>query len=143
MLVSTKGRYALRLMVYIASAPSQKVALREVSENEGISPKYLEQLARDMVAGNLLNSVRGHGGGYLLAQPAEEITVGDVLRAAEGSVSPVACASLEAGGPGCPRESVCPTLSFWRGLDSVIDTYVDGVTLADLRDEGMPCIPGE
>ena len=90
MLISTKGRYALRLMVYIASAPGRKVALREVSENEGISPKYLEQLARDMVAGNLLNSVRGHGGGYLLAQPAEEITVGDVLRAAEGSVSPVA-----------------------------------------------------
>ena len=143
MLVSTKGRYALRLMVYIASAPSQKVALREVSENEGISPKYLEQLARDMVAGNLLNSVRGHGGGYLLAQPAEEITVGDVLRAAEGSVSPVACASLEAGGPGCPRENVCSTLSFWRGLGSVIEAYVDGVTLADLCVEGMPCILGK
>ena len=76
MLVSTKGRYALRLMVYIASAPSQKVALREVSENEGISPKYLEQLAREMVAEKLLNSIRGHGGGYLLARPAEEITAG-------------------------------------------------------------------
>ena len=143
MLVSTKGRYALRLMMYIASAPSQKVALREVSENEGISPKYLEQLARDMVAGKLLNSVRGHGGGYLLARPAKVITAGDVLRAAEGSVAPVACASLEAGGPGCPRENVCPTLSFWRGLDSVIDAYVDGVTLADLRNGGMPCILGE
>ena len=141
MLVSTKGRYALRLMTYIASAPNRKVALREVSENEGISSKYLEQLARDMVAGKLLNSVRGHGGGYLLARPAEEITVGDVLRAAEGSISSVACASLEAGGPGCPRENICPTISFWRGLDAVIDAYVDGVTLAELRDERMPCIP--
>lgn len=140
MLVSTKGRYALRLMMYIASAPSKKVALREVSENESISSKYLEQLARDMVNGKLLDSVRGHGGGYLLARPADEITVGDVLRAAEGSTSPVACASLDAGGPGCPRESICPTLSFWKGLDEVIDAYVDGVTLADLRDSVIPSV---
>ena len=132
MLVTTKGRYAMRLMVYIASFPDRKVALREVAENEDISLKYLEQLAHDMVAADLLKSVRGHGGGYLLARPADEIRAGDILRATEGTTSPVACAALEEGGAGCPREKECSTISFWAGLDDVIETYVDNVTLADL-----------
>ena len=132
MLVTTKGRYAMRLMVYVASFPDRKVALREVAENEDISLKYLEQLAHDMVAANLLKSVRGHGGGYLLARPASEIRAGDILRAAEGTTIPVACAALEEGGPGCPRESECSTISFWAGLDDVIESYVDNVTLEAL-----------
>ena len=85
MLVTTKGRYAMRLMIYIASSPDRKVTLREVAENEGISLKYLEQLAHDMVASGLLNSMRGHGGGYLLSRPAAKISAGDILRAAEGT----------------------------------------------------------
>ena len=132
MLVTTKGRYAMRLMVYVASFPDRKVALREVAESEDISLKYLEQLAHDMVAANLLKSVRGHGGGYLLARPASEIRAGDILRAAEGTTIPVACAALEEGGPGCPRESECSTISFWAGLDDVIESYVDNVTLEAL-----------
>ena len=132
MLVTTKGRYAMRLMIYIASFPDRKVALREVAENEDISLKYLEQLARDMVEANLLNSVRGHGGGYLLARPAADISAGDILRAAEGTTVPVACAALEEGGTGCPREKECSTISFWSGLDEVIESYVDNVSLADL-----------
>lgn len=132
MLVTTKGRYAMRLMVYVASFPDRKVALREVAENEDISLKYLEQLAHDMVTAGLLKSVRGHGGGYLLAHPADEIKAGDILRAAEGTTVPVACAALEEGGDGCPRESECSTIAFWAGLDNAIETYVDGVTLADL-----------
>ena len=132
MLVTTKGRYAMRLMVYIASFPERKVALREVSENEEISLKYLEQLARDMVEADLLTSTRGHGGGYLLSRPAGEIRAGDILRAAEGTTVPVACAALEEGGEGCPRESECSTIAFWAGLDNVIEKYVDDVTLADL-----------
>ena len=132
MLVTTKGRYAMRLMIYIASFPDRKVTLREVAENEDISLKYLEQLAHDMVAEDLLNSVRGHGGGYLLARPAEEISAGDILRAAEGTTVPVACAALEEGGIGCPRESECSTISFWAGLDEVIESYVDNVSLASL-----------
>ena len=131
MLVTTKGRYAMRLMAYIASFPDRKVALREVSENEGISLKYLEQLAHDMVKADLLSSVRGHGGGYMLACDVEEIKAGDILRAAEGSTSPVACAALEEGGE-CPREELCSTVSFWAGLDQVIEEYVDGTTLAEL-----------
>ena len=130
MLVTTKGRYAMRLMVYIASYPDRKVTLREVAENEDISLKYLEQLAHEMVTANLLNSTRGHGGGYTLALPADKIWAGDILRAAEGTTAAVACPALEEGGPGCPREKECTTISFWAGLDDVIDSYVDGVTLA-------------
>lgn len=131
MLVTTKGRYALRLMVYIANCSGRKVALREVAESEGISLKYLEQLAHDLVKAGLLESSRGHGGGYMLAQDAGDIKAGDVLRAAEGSTSPVACAALEEGGS-CPREQQCSTVDFWAGLDNAIETYVDGTTLADL-----------
>ena len=130
MLVTTKGRYAMRLMVYIAQAgEGQKVALRQVAEDENISLKYLEQLAHLLVQGNLLASVRGHGGGYKLARPADDIKAGDVLRAVEGTTAPVACAGLEEG---CPRKEVCSTIAFWAGLDRVIEDYVDGVTLAQL-----------
>lgn len=131
MLVTTKGRYAMRLMAYIASFPERKVALREVAEHEAISLKYLEQLAYAMVKADLLTSVRGHGGGYTLARKAEDINAGDILRAAEGTTSPVACAALEKDGA-CPREEHCSTIAFWAGLDKVIEDYVDGVTLADL-----------
>lgn len=118
--------------MYIASFPDRKVTLREVAENEGISLKYLEQLAHDMVSAGLLESIRGHGGGYLLAKSADEIRAGDILRATEGTTVPVACAALEEGGPGCPRENECSTISFWSGLDDVIESYVDNITLANL-----------
>lgn len=132
MLVTTKGRYAMRLMIYVSCFPDRKVALREVAENEGISLKYLEQLARDMVTAGLLKSVRGHGGGYFLARPADEISAGDILRAVEGTTIPVACAALEKDGPKCPREDECSTIEFWAGLDNVIEQYVDNVSLASL-----------
>ena len=134
MLVTTKGRYAMRLMTYIANFPDRKVALREVVENESLSVKYLEQLAHDMVRAELLKSVRGHGGGYMLARDASAITAGDVLRATEGTTVPVACAALEEDGPGCPREQTCSTIEFWAGLDKVIEDYVDGVALSSLVD---------
>lgn len=134
MLITTKGRYAMRLMAYIASFPERKVALREVAEYEAISPKYLEQVAHSMVQAGLLVSVRGHGGGYRLSRDADQIKAGDVLRAAEGTTAPVACAALEDGGE-CPREELCSTIAFWSGLDQVIEDYVDGVTLQNLADE--------
>ena len=134
MLVTTKGRYAMRLMTYIANFPDRKVALREVAENESLSVKYLEQLAHDMVRAELLKSVRGHGGGYMLARDASAITADDVLRATEGTTVPVACAALEEDGPGCPREQTCSTIEFWAGLDKVIEDYVDGVALSSLVD---------
>lgn len=144
MLITSKGRYALRLMIYIAAfggngdaeapvtaegLPATKVSLREVAENEKISLKYLEQLVRPLVAAGLLKSVRGKGGGYVLAQPATGIVVGDILRAAEGEKPAVACDGLEGA---CLRSDLCSTVKFWTGLEQVIDAYVDGVTLADL-----------
>ena len=123
----------MRLMAYIASSPGRKIALREVAENESISLKYLEQLAHAMVKADLLTSVRGHGGGYMLSRDARDIKAGDILRAAEGTTAPVACAALEEGGQ-CPRERLCSTVSFWAGLDRVIEDYVDGKTLADFVD---------
>ena len=130
MLITSKGRYALRLMIFVAaSGEGTKVTLRKVADSENISLKYLEQLAHTLTKAELLTSVRGHGGGYMLARPAGEIKAGDVIRAAEGSTAPVACAGLD---DLCPRESMCSTVAFWAGLDQVIEDYVDGVTLADL-----------
>ena len=142
MLITSKGRYALRLMIYIAafggdgaegsatgSSPAAKISLREVSERERISLKYLEQLVRPLMAAGLLKSVRGKGGGYVLGKPAGEIRAGDILRAAEGDKSAVACEGLEGA---CGRSDLCSTVRFWTGLENAIDSYVDGVTLAEL-----------
>lgn len=138
MLVSTKGRYALRLMVRIANDSGEgKVALHEVADREDISLKYLEQLVRPLVQAGLLNSVRGKGGGYVLAKEPADIRAGDILRAVEGTTAPVACAALE-GDATCPREAECTTVKFWAGLDQVIEEYVDSVTLADLMDQDIP-----
>lgn len=131
MLITTKGRYALRFMVYISSFPDRKITLREVAENEAISAKYLEQLAHEIVKANLLTSVRGHGGGYTLTRKPSEITVGDVLRAVEKNTAPVSCPALEEEG-GCPREQTCTTISFWAGFDQIVEHYIDSKTLADL-----------
>lgn len=138
MLISSKGRYALKLMIYIAAiggdpaagakaAPA--VSLREVAEREQISLKYLEQLVRPLMNAGLLRSVRGKGGGYVLAVPAQDIRAGDILRAAEGERSTVACEGLEGT---CGRSDLCSTVKFWTGLEETIEAYVDGVTLAEL-----------
>ncbi len=131
MLVSTKGRYALRMMIDIARQPSdRRVSLREIGERQGISAKYLEQLARLLCAQGLLVGSRGQGGGYTLPRKPEEILAGDIIRATEGTVSPVAC--LARTDATCPRASHCETNPFWRGLEEVIANYVDSFTLADL-----------
>ena len=131
MLISSKGRYALRLMIYIAALGDAegKIALREVADRERISLKYLEQLVRPLMKAGLLKSVRGKGGGYMLDKPAEDITAGDILRAAEGTTAPVACDGID---DSCVRSNLCSTVKFWKGLDEVIENYVDGVTLAEL-----------
>lgn len=139
MLISSKGRYALRLMIYIAAIGGDpvedgdvqrvRVSLREVAERENISLKYLEQLVRPLMNAGLLRSVRGKGGGYVLAKPAGQIRAGDILRAAEGERSTVACEGLEGT---CGRSDLCSTVKFWTGLEETIDAYVDGVTLVEL-----------
>ena len=131
MLISSKGRYALRLMIYIAALGDAegKIALREVADREHISQKYLEQLVRPLMKAGLLKSVRGKGGGYMMAKDPAEVRAGDILRAVEGSTAPVACDGIDNS---CARSDLCSTVKFWRGLDDVIEKYVDGVTLADL-----------
>ena len=131
MLISSKGRYALRLMIYIAAFGDAegKISLREVSDREKISLKYLEQLVRPLMHAGLLKSVRGKGGGYMMAKDPSDVLAGDILRAVEGTTSPVACDGIDNS---CARSDLCSTVRFWKGLDEVIENYVDGVTLADL-----------
>lgn len=130
MLISTKGRYAMRLMIDIAQlGEGGKLSLREVAEVEGISLKYLEQLVRPLAHSGLIVGSRGKNGGYSLARPASDIKAGDILRAVEGTTIPVACSALETG---CERGVECNAVRFWAGLDKVIEDYVDGATLASL-----------
>lgn len=137
-LISTKGRYALRLMIDVSlNARSGPVSIREVSERQGMPLKYLEQLTRLLVKDQLLQSTRGQRGGYSLARPADQITAGQILRAAEGDVAPTYC--LEEGAEECPRAQVCTTLHFWKGLDQVIDDYLDRYTLEDLISAPLQC----
>lgn len=131
MMISTKGRYAMRLMVDIAlHAQEAPVSLKDVAKRENMPLKYLEQLVRPLAGAQILKSVRGQRGGYLLARDADAISAGDILRAAEGTTAPVAC--LEGGAAGCPRMESCTTLAFWKGLDNAIEAYVDHVSLADI-----------
>ena len=131
MMTSTKGRYAMRLMIDIADhEDSGPVSLKEVANREDMPVKYLEQLVRCLTRDDILRSVRGQRGGYLLARSACDISAGDILRCVEGSIAPVSCLSQQKP---CPRKDACTTFSFWQGLDAVIDSYVDSVTLEQLR----------
>lgn len=131
MKISSRGRYALRMMIDIAlHSNGEWVSLKDVSERQCISIKYLEQIVSHLTRSNLLISSRGPHGGYMLAKPAEAYTVGDILRAIEGNLAPIAC--LETQENTCERQGVCPTLPFWQGLHEVINRYVDSVTLQDL-----------
>jgi Rrf2 family protein len=143
MLVSTKGRYGLRMMIDIARRQGAgRVSLREIGERQGISVKYLEQLARSLCSAGLLQGCRGQGGGYELSRPARCITAGQILRATEGSTAPVSCLAVD-DAP-CSRQHDCETAAFWVGLDKMIAAYVNGYTLEDLvRDsEGAHAVPG-
>ncbi|MDR0821359.1 MAG: Rrf2 family transcriptional regulator [Oscillospiraceae bacterium] len=131
MKVSTKGRYALRLMLDLAQFSSgEHISLKEISARQAISVKYLEQIVPLLVKDGLIQSTRGSSGGYRLARRTGEYTVGEILRAAEGSMSPIACLDNNLGG--CDRAAYCQTLPFWQGLDKTIADYIDGVTLEDL-----------
>ena len=137
MLVSTKGRYALRVLVDMAEhRTADYMPLREIARRQNISEKYLESIVKAMVQGGVLAGMRGKGGGYRLSRSPDQITAGEVLRISEGSLSPVSC--LEDGAPPCARTEECRTLSMWRGLDKLIQDYLDGVTIADLMCGGCP-----
>ena len=138
MLISTKGRYALRVMTDLAEHPSERyIPLKEIARRQEISEKYLEAIIKTLVKAKLLSGVRGKGGGYKLTRPPEQYTVGEVLRLTEETLAPVAC--LENGADACPRASDCRTLPVWKGLDRVINDYLDRITIADLT---HPCDAG-
>ena len=131
MLVSTKGRYALRVMVDLAEhADGGYLAMREVAKRQEFSLKYLERILPLLVDKNLVEGLRGKGGGYRLTRDPAEYTVGEILRATEGNLVPVAC--LEEGAVPCPRCEDCRTLPLWRELNSLVSSFLDSKTLADL-----------
>lgn len=129
MLISTKGRYALRVLIDMAEhSGNEYIKLKDIAERQEISEKYLESIVKQLVLNKIVTGLRGKGGGYKLAKAPDEIIVGEVLRVMEGSLAPVAC--LE-DAP-CPRVAECRTLEFWRGLDETIRRYTDSFTVADL-----------
>ena len=135
MLISTKGRYALRVLVDMAEHQSEgHIPLKEIAERQDISEKYLESIVKELVKNNIVSGVRGKGGGYQLCRPPEQINIGNVLCIMEGSLAPVAC--LEGRSVTCPRIAECRTLDFWRGLDEVIRNYTSACWLSDLMRTG-------
>lgn len=132
MKVSTKGRYALRLMIDIAEHAEEKkpVSIKDIAARQQISDKYLEQIIALLNGAGYVRSIRGPQGGYLLRKEPEEYTVGMILRLTEGTLAPVAC--VEEDAISCEREENCATMRLWRELYDAISGVVDRVTLADL-----------
>ena len=131
MKISTKGRYALRIMIDLAeNANGEYIRLKDISARQGITLKYMEQIMPMLTKAGYVRSYRGNNGGYMLAKEPEEYTAGDIIRTTEGSLAPIAC--LDDVPNRCERQDQCSTLEFWEGLKKVIDQYVDSVTLADL-----------
>ncbi len=134
MIVSTKGRYALRVMVYLAQrGQSTYIPLKEIAEEEGISQKYLEAIMTTLSKADFVDAVHGKGGGYRLNRSPEAYTVGGILKLTEGSLATVSCTTQ--GPAACQRSSCCHTLPMWERLDKMIDDFFEGITLADLLTE--------
>lgn len=131
MLISTKGRYALRVMIDLAEHQGEGyLPLKEIARQEGISEKYLEIILKVLVRSQFLTGLRGKGGGYRLTRSPEQYTVGSILRLTEDSLAPVSC--LEESAPVCERMAECRTLPVWRELNRRMNEYLDSVTLEDL-----------
>ena len=134
MRISTKGRYALRMLIYLAERKDDGfIALKEIAEKQDISKKYLEQIVPILNQSDILQTTRGFQGGYKLALDPSQYTVGKILRLTEGSLAPIAC--IENNPIPCERSGTCPTLPIWEGLDKVISDYLDGITLQDIVDQ--------
>ena len=134
MKISTKGRYALRMMIDLADHRNDGfVALKDIAERQNISKKYLEQIVPMLNRSDYLITNRGFQGGYRLAHEPNKYTVGDILRITEGGLSPVACLDTEVND--CPHAPDCDTLPIWKGLEDVINNYLDGITLQDIIDQ--------
>ena len=129
MIVSTKGRYALRVMVCFAQRGGEEfVPLKEIAEEEGISQKYLESIMTTLSKAGFVDAAHGKGGGYRLNRPPEAYTVGSILKLTEGSIDAVFCAGEE----GCSRTACCQARPMWERLNEMIDEFFEGITIADL-----------
>lgn len=134
MKISTKGRYALRMLLDLAEHGNERyVALKDIAERQGISKKYLEQIVPLLNKADILQTNRGFQGGYMLTKAPDKYTVGSILRITEGSISPVAC--LDHDPSQCERSDNCMMLGVWKGLNKVISEYLDGITLQDILDQ--------
>ena len=131
MIVSTKGRYALRVMVCLAlRQDGEYVPLKEIAENEGISQKYLETIMTTLSKAGFVDAAHGKGGGYRLNRSPDGYTIGAILKLTEGSLAAVSCTSQ--GPAACQRSECCQTKPMWDKLDKMIDDFFEGITLADL-----------
>lgn len=134
MKISTKGRYALRMLVDLAEHENCGfVALKDIAERQNISKKYLEQIIPILGKSNILKTIRGSQGGYMLSRSPDKYTVGEILRLTEGSLAPVDCLNQEPNE--CERSAECATLPVWQGLYRVINDYLDSITLQDILDK--------
>ncbi len=130
MKISTKGRYALRVMIDLAiNSNGNYITLKDIAKRQEISNKYLEQIIAMLNKAGFLDTARGNTGGYKLSKLPKEYVVGDILRATEGDLAPIYCVTEEGE---CLRKKDCKTYSFWKGLDNVINEYVNSKTLEDL-----------
>ena len=130
-MISTKGRYAVRVMIDLAEhAGEGNIPLKDVAERQDISKKYLEIIVKELVRGGLVSGMSGEGGGYRLCRSPEEYTVGEIIELMEGTLAPVAC--LAPGCPECPRKEFCKTLPMWTEYDSMVRGYFYGKKLSDL-----------
>lgn len=131
MLISTKGRYTLYVLIDLANHMNDGyIPLKEIAARQGVSKKYMENILKILVKNGLLEGIKGKGGGYRLTMPPERYSLGVILRLTEGGLAPVVCASPEH--TGCTHMDSCPTRPVWQKLDRLINEYLDGVTLADL-----------
>lgn len=131
MMISTRGRYALRVMIDLAEHTDYGyIPMKEVAERQELSLKYIERIMPALVKNQLVEGVHGKGGGYRLSRKAEEYTVGEILRLTEGDLAPVSC--LECNAPVCSRKDNCKTLAMWREFFRLTNDFFDGITIAEL-----------
>lgn len=131
MMISTRGRYALRVIIDLAEQNSEEyIPLKDIVERQNISQKYVEGIMTQLSKNNLVEAIHGKKGGYRLNKAPDEYTIGEILRVTEGSLAPVAC--LEDGAKPCERSEHCRTFPVWDKLNDMINNYLDSVTVADL-----------
>lgn len=134
-MISTRGRYALRILIDLAEHQGEEayLPLKEIADRQDISEKYLESIVKSLVQAKILKGSRGKGGGYRLMKPPRECTLGSILRLTERDLAPVSC--VEKGVAVCEQAESCPTLPIWLRLNGLIEQFLESVTLADLMDE--------